>query len=247
MKAEIMALGEKSIIITLGDDIDEQTHNRVVHLLAELEGHKLQGVIEYVPAYCTITVHYDPWHIWKWARSNNMQLSSPRVWLQKQLEAIIEPYIEGKNEESSNSRGRIVEIPVCYGGSYGPDLVDVARHNELTPEEVIAIHSSGTYLVHMLGFAPGFPYLGGMNKAIAMPRKAIPRASIEAGSVGIAGAQTGIYPISTPGGWRIIGRTPLKLFHPEFEIPTLIETGDRIKFIPITHEQFASIGELHWT
>lgn len=246
MKAELMSLGEKTITIILGHDIKEQTHQSVVSLLAELERHKLQGVIEYVPAYCTITVHYDPWFLWKWARSSNVNLTSPREWLVKQLNEIIERHVDASSDVSSYE-GRTVEIPVCYGGQYGPDLVEVARYNELTPEEVIAIHSSGSYLVHMLGFSPGFPYLGGMNPAIAMPRKAIPRASIEAGSVGIAGAQTGIYSISTPGGWRIIGRTPLKLFHPEFEIPTLIQAGDRIKFIPITHEQFANIGELHWT
>jgi len=243
-----MPLGEKTMTIILGHDIQEQTHQEVMSLLAELERHKLHGVIEYVPAYCTITVHYDPWQIWKWARSRSKHLTSPREWLENELKEIIDHHNEvASNESNRGYKGRTVEIPVCYGGQYGPDLAEVARYNELTPGEVIKLHSSGTYLVHMLGFSPGFPYLGGMNPAIAMPRKAIPRASIEAGSVGIAGAQTGIYPISTPGGWRIIGRTPLKLFHPEFEIPTLIQAGDRIKFIPITHEQFANIGELHWT
>src|SRR5690606_32616505 len=113
--------------------------------------------------------------------------------------------------------------------------------------EVVALHSEATYLVHMLGFAPGFPYLGGMNQAIATPRKAIPRAFIVEGSVGIAGEQTGIYPIATPGGWQIIGRTPIKLFDPRQEIPSIVQAGDRIKFIPISKEQFDDIKVLQWT
>jgi len=246
MTVRLMAVGEKTFTIIVGDQIQEQIQLEVASLLTELERYQLPGVIECVPAYCTITVHYNPWQIWKYARTHNIQLISPSSWLQKKLEDIIEAHRYQSGDDAVHE-GRTVEIPVCYGGEYGPDLAEVARYNDLTVEQVIEIHSGPTYLVHMLGFAPGFPYLGGMNPAIAMPRKAIPRASIAAGSVGIAGEQTGVYPISTPGGWRIIGRTPLKLFHPEFEVPTLIQAGDRVKFIPITSEQFAKIGELHWT
>lgn len=246
MTVRVSAVGEKTFTIIVGEQIQEQIQLEVTSLLAELERHQLPGVIEYVPAYCTITVHYNPWQIWKYARAHHIELTSPGSWLQHKLEAIIEAH-RYQSGNADTHEGRTVEIPICYGGEYGPDLAEVARYNDLTSEQVIDIHSSPTYLVHMLGFAPGFPYLGGMNPAIAMPRKAIPRASIAAGSVGIAGEQTGVYPISTPGGWRIIGRTPLKLFHPEFEVPTLIQAGDRVKFIPITSEQFAKIGELHWT
>lgn len=240
---QIVQISEQAMSIVLGDQIDELVHHRVVQTLAVLEQHQLVGVIEYVPAYCTITVHYNPWMIYKQIRHKSNQM--PSAWLKQQIELILNHFNE--SEYYNVPEGRVVEIPVCYGGIYGPDLNEVARYNDITPEEVIAIHSKTTYFVHMLGFAPGFPYLGGMDKKIAMPRKAIPRAVIEAGSVGIAGEQTGIYSISTPGGWRIIGRTPLTLFHPEYEVPTLIQAGDRIKFIPIDKDQFHNIGSLNWT
>jgi len=245
MNDSITSLGEKALLITLGNEINEATHQQVVGLLSLLEDKKLHGVVEYVPAYCSITVHYDPIAIWRKQQSQQTR-ELPSQWLKQKLQSCLNEY-SFQPEATETHSGRVVEIPVCYGGAYGPDLAEVARYNDLTVEEVIEIHSGTTYLVHMLGFAPGFPYLGGMSPSIAMPRKAIPRAAIEAGSVGIAGEQTGIYPIKTPGGWRIIGRTPLKLFHPEFEVPTLIQAGDRIKFIPITQQQFASIGELNWT
>lgn len=242
----LQALGERAILIALGNEINEHIHQQVVGLLAVLERAELLGVVEYVPAYCSIMVHYEPMVIWQSIRTSHDLQQSPSQRLKQQLAFVIEQHA-ARPDNFSPHEGRVVEIPVCYGGTYGPDLAEVARYNELSVDEVIRIHSGRTYLVHMLGFAPGFPYLGGMDPAIAMPRKAIPRAAIEAGSVGIAGEQTGIYPIRTPGGWRIIGRTPLKLFHPEYEVPSLIQAGDRIKFIPISHEQFSSIGDLHWT
>jgi inhibitor of KinA len=133
---------------------------------------------------------------------------------------------------------RVVEIPVHYGGESGPDLDIVAKHNGLTPEEVVAIHSNGHYFVNMIGFAPGFPYIGGMSEKIATPRKSSPRLKIPAGSVGIAGKQTGIYPIETPGGWQIIGKTPLQLFRPDHDPPSLLKAGDKICFKPITLKEF---------
>lgn len=132
----------------------------------------------------------------------------------------------------------VIEIPVCYGEEFGPDLEFVANHNGLTPEEVIRIHSSAEYLVYMVGFAPGFPYLGGMPEAIAAPRRPSPRLAIPAGSVGIAGKQTGVYPIETPGGWQIIGRTPIALFVPDSNPPTILASGDRICFRPISRQEY---------
>ena len=129
---------------------------------------------------------------------------------------------------------RVVEIPVCYGGQYGPDLAFVAQHNGLTEEEVIALHVSGEYYIYMLGFAPGFPYLGGLPERIAAPRHEVPRASVPAGSVGIAGNQTGIYPVSTPGGWQLIGCTPLVLFRPSENPPSLLLPGDTVRFRAIS-------------
>lgn len=246
MEYSILPLGEKALIIRLGTEINVQTHQEVINLLQLLEDSHLLGVTEYVPAYCSITIHYDPVKLWKLVKDFEQSYRSPSQILQALVQQIVEQY-KLKRNIVSKLEGKVVEIPVCYGGKYGPDLQEVARYNDLTIEEVIQIHTGSTYLVHMLGFVPGFPYLGGMDTRISMPRKAIPRASIEAGSVGIAGEQTGIYPLSTPGGWRIIGRTPLKLFHPEAKIPTLIQAGDEIKFIPITAEQFDSISSLCWT
>jgi inhibitor of KinA len=136
-----------------------------------------------------------------------------------------------------------VEIPVCYGGEFGADLDFVAKHANLTPGEVIEIHSAADYLVHMIGFAPGFPYLGGMSSKIAAPRRSSPRLKVPAGSVGIAGEQTGIYPLETPGGWQLIGRTPLALFRPEQDPPTLLQPGDIVRFRPITPQQFRELKE----
>ena len=132
---------------------------------------------------------------------------------------------------------------MCYGGEYGPDLEEVARHNGLSVDEVIALHSGGEYLVYMIGFAPGFPYLGGMSERIAMPRRSSPRAQIPVGSVGIAGMQTGVYPIETPGGWQLIGRTPLALFRPEENPPSLLQAGNKVRFRPISADEFAAWKE----
>ena len=133
---------------------------------------------------------------------------------------------------------RRVEIPVCYGGEYGPDLEYVAELNGRTVEEVIAIHSGADYLVYFLGFSPGFPYLGGMPESIAAPRMPAPRKRVPAGSVAIGGNQTGIYPMASPGGWRIIGRTPVRLFRADAEPAVLVEMGDHVKFVPVSKGDF---------
>jgi KipI family sensor histidine kinase inhibitor len=132
----------------------------------------------------------------------------------------------------------VIEIPTLYGGDYGPDLENVAKYHEMLPEDVVKIHASGQYRIYMLGFTPGFPYLGGMDERIATPRLETPRTKIHAGSVGIAGAQTGIYPIDSPGGWQIIGRTPLSLYDPGRAEPILLKAGETIKFIPIDQATF---------
>lgn len=241
MDIKVLPLGERALLIRFEATISEHTHSQVIQLLELFEQSDLPGVLEYVPAYCSITIHYDPVQLWKRVKLSEPSYRSPSQLLKQKVEVIINQFsYDGSLKQAQNQK--VVEIPVCYGGLYGPDLNDVARHNGLTNEEVVHIHSSTSYLVHMLGFVPGFPYLGGMDQRIAMPRKAIPRASIAAGSVGIAGEQTGIYPLSTPGGWRIIGRTPLKLFHPDEEIPTLIQPGDRIQFVPINNKQFEDIS-----
>ena len=142
---------------------------------------------------------------------------------------------------SEKSARRIFEIPVCYGGEYGPDLENIAANAGLTPEEVIQIHSSRDYLIYMLGFLPGFAYLGGLDERIHTPRLANPRIRIRAGSVGIGGSQTGIYPLDSPGGWQLLGLTPINPYDPQREIPILYEAGDYIRFVPITGEEYREI------
>ena len=139
------------------------------------------------------------------------------------------------------SESRIFEIPVCYGGEYGPDLQNIADLAGLTPEEVIKIHSSEDYLIYMLGFLPGFSYLGGLDERIHTPRLANPRIRIPAGSVGIGGSQTGIYPLDSPGGWQLLGMTPVKTYDPGREVPILFEAGDYIRFVPVTEEEYLKI------
>jgi inhibitor of KinA len=153
------------------------------------------------------------------------------------VSSIVQSKLENEQTEKELAH-RTVSIPVCYGGEYGPDLEYVARHHNLTPEEVISIHSEGEYLAYMIGFAPGFPFLGGLSEKIATPRRPSPRTSIPAGSVGIAGMQTGVYPISTPGGWQLIGQTPVKLFLPKQNPPSLLQAGDIVKFEPISKEEY---------
>lgn len=176
-----------------------------------------------MPAYTTVTIYYDPLQL---------DIQNLKAELQRMLAA---------ETDASDGNQRRIQIPVCYGGDFGPDLDFVARHNSLTIDEVIEIHTSVEYLVYMIGFVPGFPYLGGMSARIATPRRETPRLRIPAGSVGIAGTQTGVYPIETPGGWQLIGRTPLELFQPSSNPPTLLRAGDSVQFQPIMKDQFDAL------
>ena len=175
---------------------------------------------EIVPTYRSIIVHFDSLKIsYGDLKKKILELGDSR---------------SDDGEEEVN----MVEIPVLYGGDSGPDIESVAEHNGISVEDVIKIHSSRDYLIYMLGFTPGFPYLGGMDERIATPRLEKPRLKIDAGSVGIAGSQTGIYPLESPGGWQLIGKTPLDIFNPENEDPFLLNAGDYIRFIPITIEEY---------
>ncbi|RZK81824.1 MAG: 5-oxoprolinase subunit PxpB [Pedobacter sp.] len=213
-------LGDAAIVIEFGSIIDPTINFRIRSVCNWLDEYTFEGFVEYVPAYTTITIYYQPFIVG--------------------YDELLEMVIEMLAEESSDAEQErvLIEIPVLYGGKYGVDLHSVAKHNRLTIEEVVAIHSGAEYLVYMIGFAPGFPYMGGLDERIAAPRKTSPSAKILSGSVGIAGMQTGIYPMETPGGWQIIGRTPLKLFDVERDNPSLLKAGNLVRFKAISEEQY---------
>lgn len=218
-------LGDQAIILEIGNEINEETHHRVRAVTALLEADPPQWMTEFIPAFTTVSIVYSP-----------LQVSYEEAKLE--LAALL-----NKASEITLPPPRTIELPVCYGGDHGPDLEYVARHNGLSAEEVIAIHTGASYTVHMIGFAPGFPYLGGMSEKIAAPRKVSPRVTIQERSVGIAGNQTGVYPISTPGGWQLIGRTPTRLFLPDHEIPSLLSAGDTVVFRQITADEYQTLEE----
>ena len=220
MKPSFSPLGDGAIVIELGNEIDEQTEQLVRKVGALLENREPAWMIEFIPAFITVTVFYDP-------------CIAAYGDVQKELAELSAHLGEELAIES-----KTVVIPVCYGGEFGPDLEFVAQHNGLTVREVIAIHTAGNYSVNMIGFAPGFPFLRGMSEKIAAPRRDSPRLRIPERTVGIAGMQTGVYPIETPGGWQLIGRTPLRLFRPENRIPSLLRAGDKVTFREISVEDY---------
>ncbi|MFZ6018599.1 MAG: 5-oxoprolinase subunit PxpB [Chloroflexota bacterium] len=214
------SFGESGLLVVFGNGINLEINQRV-HLLAEwVKKANLPGVIEVIPAYASVLIGFDPFQIEYDA-----------------LHRLIMEYEEGQMEPFLYRSEKLIEIPTIYGGEHGPDLEFVAQYNHLSPDDVIRLHSEAEYRVFMMGFSPGFPYLGGMNPAIAVPRLSSPRTRVPAGSVGIAGEQTGIYPIDSAGGWRLIGWTPWRLFDPCAEPLFLLEPGDRLRFIPILRDQ----------
>jgi inhibitor of KinA len=220
-------LGDSALLIQLGDTIDAATHARVRAAFAALSAARLPGVTDIVPAYTGVAVHYEPL---SYADSSQLgdRATPYDVASRTMLDAL------AGLEAVAATPGRVVEIPVRYGGQDGPDLEHVARHTRLSVDEVVALHAAGEYTVYMIGFAPGFPYLGGLAPQLATPRRASPRQRVPAGSVGIAGSQTGVYPLETPGGWQIIGRTAERLFCPELDPPTLLRIGDRVRFVAVS-------------
>jgi KipI family sensor histidine kinase inhibitor len=216
--------GDSALVVEFGDEISEEI-NRKVHALADaLRRSSLPGLGELIPTYRSLLIRYDP-----------LRLSYGEV------KAFVSEVFKECRERPS-LKLRMVEVPAVYGREFGPDIKFVADHNALSVEEVIGLHSSATYTVYMLGFTPGFAYLGGLPEALATPRLPTPRRLVPAGSVGIAGAQTGIYPIATPGGWRLVGRTPFRLFDLTQEPPVLLRPGDRLRFVPISEEEFRTYG-----
>lgn len=232
---EIKPLGETSVIVKFGNAISPTIHNRIKRLADYLEKYPFTGMIEYVMSYTSLVIYYNPFVVKKILTDDE----------NKSALQIVATYVDECMEKAQmidEDKAKVVEIPVCYGGQYGPDIDFVAQHNNLSVQEVIQIHTEPEYLVYMIGFCPGFPYLGGMDKRIATPRRDMPRLEIPARSIGIAGQQTGGYPISTPGGWQIIGRTPLEMFNPnDDENPSLLHSGDLVKFRAISEEEYLSL------
>lgn len=227
------ALGDSAVVVAVGVGADVAALPRVRALVGALERDRPPGIVDIVAAYATVAVFYDPAAV---------PGSSEKTPYERVCHLIAErgKRLAADAKQKSATTARTVEIPICYGGEYGLDLEEVAAHSGLSPEEVAKQHAAGDYLVQAIGFSPGFPYLGGLPAKLAMPRRPTPRVRVPAGSVGIGGSQTGIYPLSTPGGWRLIGRTPLALFRPGEAEPALLRVGDRVKFRALSAKEFAA-------
>ena len=222
-QARFLPAGDKALCVELGDAISPEINHRVRNLSLVVEGQLIPGITDLVPTYRSILVYFDP-----------LRISKP------ELEAKIRA-LENHLGEVVAEVPRVVEVPTVYGGGYGPDLKYVASHCGLSIEEVVRIHSGTDYLIYMMGFTPGFTYLGGMSEKIVTPRLQTPRGVVPAGSVGIAEQQTGVYPTESPGGWQLIGRTPLKLFDPDRAPPVVVDTGDYVRFVPVTESEYLDI------
>lgn len=216
----VLPAGDSAFCVVFGDRIAPDLHDRVLAFVEAVRARRLAGVVDVVPAYCSVTVYVEPSILEDQGIEDHLSR------------------LAAQPHPGPSCAGHSIEIPVCYGGEFGPDLIDVSGASRLTPESVVSLHASVEYRVYMVGFSPGFPYLGSLPEAIAVPRLATPRTKVPPGSVGLAGSQTGIYPQATPGGWRIIGRTPLRLYHPDRLRPFLLSAGDRVWFAPITPEEF---------
>jgi len=228
-KVRMLSAGEQGLVVEFGTQIDPAVNARVHRVSKMLAAAKLDGISEVVPTYRSLLVYFDP-----------LQLS--RQELVRHIGELLET---GETDSAEQAAARVVDIPVCYGGDFGPDLEFVMKHTGLSIDEVVHIHTSVPYLVYMLGFVPGFAYLGGLDERLATPRLEKPRTAIPVGSVGIAGTQTGFYPIESPGGWQLIGRTPIKAFHPGAADPFLFAAGDYLRFRAISPGEFTTIqGEV---
>ncbi|MFB4162147.1 5-oxoprolinase subunit PxpB [Geomicrobium sp. JSM 1781026] len=230
-------LSEQAVMMTLGNRMDPSVQQYVQRVKQAVERNPFPGFVEAVPSYTGLAFFYDPMNVREKMDVEGSMQDQVRIWVDQLLTSI-------EDDDDQQHNGRIVEIPVCYGGEFGPDLSYVADYHSCSEDQVIAHHQQGEYLIYMIGFAPGFPFVGGMAEEIATPRRDTPRERVPAGSVGIAGAQTGIYPFATPGGWQLIGQTPLVLFDETKTEPSLLRSGDRIQFVPIDEQQFKKLKEV---
>ena len=227
MKPTISPVGDRAISIDFGQVIDPKINRHIRQTIERIKALQLEGIIELVPTYCALLVEYDA-----------------MLYSYSEICNIIEPTLDEGMTDTTNELVTVVEVPTVYGGEFGPDLSFVASHNHLSEAEVISIHSGTDYLVYMLGFIPGFTYLGGMDPRIATPRLSSPRTLIPAGSVGIAGEQTGTYPSDSPGGWQIIGRTPVTMYDMSKAQAALLNAGDYVRYVPIDESEFHRIKAL---
>ena len=216
--------GDSALVIEFGNEISVDINKKIRKMMDDIKKENIDGIVELVPTYCSLLINYDVLKI-----DYSTLVEKLKTFLNNNLET-------AEGEEVT-----LVEIPTLYNDEFGPDLSYVAEYNKLSKEEVIKIHTGTDYLVYMLGFMPGFTYLGGMSEKIATPRLESPRLQIYPGSVGIAGKQTGMYPSMSPGGWRIIGRTPLKLYNPDSDNPVYISSGDYVRYVSISEEEYNEI------
>ena len=222
-KPQFRPASDQSLLVYFGQEITPHANEQVRRLVRLLDLEPIAAVRNLHPAYCSLLIKFDP------LRTSH-----------EELQALLGTYFD-RLEELDLPAPRTVEIPVCYGDEFGPDLADLCKLHGLSAQEAIQLHSAPSYTVYFLGFVPGFAYLGELSSRLVTPRLASPRKVVPAGSVGIAGSQTGVYPFATPGGWRLIGRTPLQIFRPDREHLSLLAIGDRVRFIPITAERFAEL------
>ncbi len=223
-KAKILIEGDSSVLIVFGDTISTEINQRISATVKLIKEQRIEGIVDMIPAFASLLINYNPLVI-------NYDT------IRRRLERILR--MDTRAEAAAK---RVFEIPVCYGGEFGPDLGDIAENAGLTPEEVVEIHTSRDYLIYMLGFLPGFCYLGGLDERIHTPRLSSPRLRIPAGSVGIGGSQTGIYPMDSPGGWRLMGMTPVKTYDPQRETPILVQAGEYIRFVRIDEAEYRRIA-----
>ena len=224
---QIVPLGDRCLVVEFEQRVDAAINRKARALADALLARPPQGVVEVVPAFCTVAVYYRP------------EAFAPGPSPFQQLRLAVESVLQA-SVESPQVAERIVRVPVCYGGEHGPDLDEVATSCGMVPDEVVRAHVASEHVVYMLGFSPGFPYIGGLDERLSLPRRPTPRTRIPAGTVAIARDQTVVYTFETPGGWNLIGRTPMKLFDPLADPPCRLQAGDRIRFYPIPPDEFAS-------
>jgi len=225
LEFKLKTAGDSGILLVFGDEISPEINGRISAFTKIIKAKEIEGVIDMIPTFCSLLVNYNPRIInYDKISQTLLQLADTEV-----------------NENETETI--IVEIPVFYGSEFGPDMETVMKNANMTKEEVISLHSSQDYLIYMLGFLPGFTYLGGLDDRLHTPRLANPRLKIPAGSVGIGGSQTGIYPLESPGGWQLIGITPVKTYNPMANPPILFEAGQYIRFVPISQDEYIEITQ----